>query len=202
MAGLRETKKEATRSALADAAATLALTQGGDAVTVSAIAGAAGVSPRTFHNYFTSAADALLWFTAQVLEEFITQLPSLHVDATDIVELFELIVLDSLDNEDAQLRSVPSLYRIGEALENLNTSREEKEKYFDVAYGVLNAFHTRFPTYDAFHLAIQLQACSGAAIVALKECSEPKLTEGDYTPGELVHRAFSAWRSISGQSSD
>lgn len=47
MASLRETKKEATRRALADASASLALAQGSDAVTVSAIADAAGVSART-----------------------------------------------------------------------------------------------------------------------------------------------------------
>ena len=78
MASLRETKKEATRRALADASASLALAQGSDAVTVSAIADAAGVSARTFHNYFSSTADALLYFTAEVLEEFTTQVPSLH----------------------------------------------------------------------------------------------------------------------------
>ena len=192
MASLRETKKEATRRALADAAATLALTRGGDAVTVSAIAQAAGVSARTFHNYFTSAADALLYFTAEVLEEFIPQVQSLHPDARDATALFEKIVLDSLSDEDRALRSLPSLFRVGEALENLNTSTEEKMKYETVARGVLDAFLNRFPEHDAFDMAVLLQASAGAALVALKECSRPLLTQGESTPEELVHRAFNA----------
>lgn len=192
MASLRETKKEATRRALADAAATLALTQGGDAVTVSAITDAAGASARTFHNYFTSAADALLYFTAEVLEEFIPQIQSLHPDARDATELFENIVFDSLGDEDQALRSLPSLFRVGEALENLNTSTEERMKYESVARGVLDAFLSRFPEYDAFDMAVMLQASAGAAVVALKECSMPFLTQGESTPEELVHRAFNA----------
>lgn len=197
MASLRETKKEATRRALADASASLALAQGSDAVTVSAIADAAGVSARTFHNYFSSAADALLYFTAEVLEEFTTQVPSLHPDAKDITELFEKVVLDSLVNDHTELHSLPPLFRIGETLENLSTSTEEKEKYENVARGVLMAFHERFPQRDTFHTAVLLQASAGAALVALKECSRPFLTQGEYAPEELVHRAFSALRHAS-----
>lgn len=197
MASLRETKKEATRRALADAAATLALAQGGDAVTVSAIAEAAGVSARTFHNYFTSAADALFYFTAEVLEEFIPQIQTLHPDARDATEFFEKMVVDSLGDEDRALRSLPSLFRVGEALENLNTSTEELKKYHAVARGVLDAFLQRFPEHDAFDMGVLLQAHSGAAIVALKECSEPSLTNGEFAPEELLHRAFEVLRRTS-----
>ena len=58
MSGLRETKKAATRTALSRAAAEIALMEGPEAFTVAAIAAAAGVSPRTFHNYFPSREDA------------------------------------------------------------------------------------------------------------------------------------------------
>ncbi|MFC4067025.1 TetR/AcrR family transcriptional regulator [Actinoplanes subglobosus] len=57
--GLRERKKEATRQALYEAALRLALELGPDRITVDAIADRAGVSRRTFSNYFANKEEAL-----------------------------------------------------------------------------------------------------------------------------------------------
>jgi AcrR family transcriptional regulator len=57
--GLRERKKRATRQALAAAAMRLALEQGFENLRVEDIAEAAGVSPRTFNNYFSSREQAV-----------------------------------------------------------------------------------------------------------------------------------------------
>jgi AcrR family transcriptional regulator len=58
--GLRERKKQATRKALRDAALRLALDCGADNVRVDDIADAAGVSPRTYNNYFSSREQAIV----------------------------------------------------------------------------------------------------------------------------------------------
>lgn len=58
--GLRERKKLATRQALSAAAIRLALEQGFDNLRVEDIAEAAGVSPRTFNNYFSSREEAII----------------------------------------------------------------------------------------------------------------------------------------------
>ncbi|SDF78105.1 transcriptional regulator, TetR family [Lentzea fradiae] len=60
MTGLRERKKAATREALAEAAWTLCVERGLDGVTVEQIARAAGVSLRTFFNYFSSKEEAIV----------------------------------------------------------------------------------------------------------------------------------------------
>ena len=60
MVGLRDRKKEATRAALRDAALRLALERGPDNVRVDDIAEAAGVSPRTYNNYFSSREQAII----------------------------------------------------------------------------------------------------------------------------------------------
>ncbi|MFJ4414558.1 TetR/AcrR family transcriptional regulator [Streptomyces sp. NPDC088925] len=58
--GLRERKKQATREALREAALRLAMERGPDGVRVEDIAEAAGVSPRTYNNYFTSREQAIV----------------------------------------------------------------------------------------------------------------------------------------------
>jgi AcrR family transcriptional regulator len=57
--GLREEKKQATRAALSWAAIRLIVQRGYDRVLVEDIATEAGVSPRTFNNYFGSKAEAV-----------------------------------------------------------------------------------------------------------------------------------------------
>src|SRR5262245_66376689 len=58
-AGLRVRKKVATREALSWAALRLAAERGLDRVRVDEIAAAAGVSPRTYNNYFSSKEEAI-----------------------------------------------------------------------------------------------------------------------------------------------
>lgn len=61
MTGLRERKKADTRRALSDAALELVFERGLDAVTREDIATLAGVSLRTFNNYFTGKYEALAY---------------------------------------------------------------------------------------------------------------------------------------------
>ena len=72
--GLRERKKAETRAALRAAAMRLFLERGPTAVTVSDICEAAGVSPRTFFNYFDAKEEALLPWDKHAMEEVITAL--------------------------------------------------------------------------------------------------------------------------------
>ncbi|WP_307810580.1 TetR/AcrR family transcriptional regulator [Tomitella biformata] len=68
--GLRARKKAATRGALSDAAARLARDHGLEAVTVEAIAEAAGVSTRTFHNYFSSKEEAMVAYGERIAQQW------------------------------------------------------------------------------------------------------------------------------------
>lgn len=69
--GLRERKKEATRQAVHEAALRLTVEHGFDQVTVEAVADAAGISRRTFSNYFTGKEDALLYGEEQQIGDLV-----------------------------------------------------------------------------------------------------------------------------------
>jgi AcrR family transcriptional regulator len=74
--GLRERKKAETRRALSSAALRLARERGPDGVTVDEIAVAAGVSPRTFFNYFASKEDAIVGVAPAEVSELLSDLVS------------------------------------------------------------------------------------------------------------------------------
>jgi len=65
---LRERKKAETWTTLHEAAAALAQQKGLEQATVEAIAQSAGVSPRTFFNYFPAKEDAVLGLHEPVLD--------------------------------------------------------------------------------------------------------------------------------------
>src|SRR3954468_4875515 len=74
--GLRERKKAATRQALHEAAMRLSTEHGLDRITVEAIADEAGVSRRTFSNYFGSKEEALMYGDSQRVQSLIAPLRS------------------------------------------------------------------------------------------------------------------------------
>ena len=65
---LRARKKAETWTAIHEAAAALAVEHGVEGTTVEAVAAAAGVSPRTFFNYFPAKEDAVLGMRAPSLD--------------------------------------------------------------------------------------------------------------------------------------
>ncbi|MET1063637.1 MAG: helix-turn-helix domain-containing protein [Arthrobacter sp.] len=80
---LRERKKAETWTALHEAAAALALEHGVEETTVEAIAASAGVSPRTFFNYFQVKEDAIVGLREPVLDPVL--LSRISVAADDLV---------------------------------------------------------------------------------------------------------------------
>lgn len=106
--GLRDRKKAATRVALSEAAARLAKERGIELVTADMIASEAGVSVRTFHNYFSCKEEAVLHhFEAEVLEwaQWLRERPA----AEPILDSLEHIVLRALTEHDAQLEEMQAL---------------------------------------------------------------------------------------------
>lgn len=88
--GLRERKKQQTRAAIHRAALDLVTEHGLAGVTVEEICAAAGVSPRTFFNYFPSKGNAALGLPATTVPDsaratFLVGTGSLVSDLCDLV---------------------------------------------------------------------------------------------------------------------
>lgn len=95
--GLRERKKAATRAALAAAANRLAVELGVEHVTVEAIAAAADVSPRTFHNYFSSREEAVVAPIIDWAERLTGELQERPADEP-IWDSLQAVFVESLDD--------------------------------------------------------------------------------------------------------
>ncbi|GAB3157395.1 TetR family transcriptional regulator [Myceligenerans halotolerans] len=113
--GLRERNKRARRVAIIDAAQRLVREHGYDAVTTGRIAAEAGVSPRTFFNYFESKEEAVIGIRTDVgidpdaARIFASGGPSGHL----LTDLRSLIgnMLDQLGDEPARVRAAVELVR-------------------------------------------------------------------------------------------
>ncbi|WP_216896297.1 TetR/AcrR family transcriptional regulator [Nocardia alni] len=113
--GLREQKKRQTRLELCRAARTLVLERGLDATTVEDVALAAGVSPRTFFNYYESKLDAVVGpvgdiGTPRTREQFIAGGPT-GVLIEDLSQLFAA----GLESENQVLEDISVIKELVQA---------------------------------------------------------------------------------------
>ncbi|MCH6163824.1 TetR/AcrR family transcriptional regulator [Streptomyces marispadix] len=100
--GLREIKKQQTRTAIADAALPLFLEHGFDQVTVAAVAQRAGVSTNTVFNYFVTKEDLLFDRQAEV-EGHLATLVRNRAPGACPVETIRDDLLTALRHEDPAL---------------------------------------------------------------------------------------------------
>jgi AcrR family transcriptional regulator len=98
MTGLRERKKADTRRALSDAALQLAFERGLDNVTREDVANLAGVSVRTFNNYFAGKYEALAYRQAERMRRSIDVLRQRPADESLWTALTHA-VLEPLDED-------------------------------------------------------------------------------------------------------
>jgi len=113
--GLRERKKRETRRAINLAALELVEEKGFAAVTTEEIAARAGVSARTFFNYFPSKEAAVIGTTAEELESYAEQLEEV-VDGETPLESLRRILAGMLApaSVDRELRAKRRRILLGE----------------------------------------------------------------------------------------
>ncbi|WP_326553046.1 TetR/AcrR family transcriptional regulator [Micromonospora sp. NBC_01813] len=161
---LRERKKQATREAIRVAALRLALERGPDNVRVDDIAEAAGVSPRTYNNYFSSREQAIV---AAVTAERASQLAAAITDRPTDVGLADAVI-DAVVSQYAD----PGDHAQG-ALLMITTSPALRACYVDAVTAIeeplAQAIIRRCPNADAMTGQVLAASASAAAKVAVRQ---------------------------------
>jgi AcrR family transcriptional regulator len=189
---LRERKKAATRAALSEAALRLAKAHGLDSLTAEMVAREAGVSVRTFHNYFASKEDAILdrleqsiLRTVEAFAEVPTELP--------VWDALEQLLIDMLGDPERDIQEFVDLLRLIDSHASLRARNVERIEESMSAFGRLIAERTgtNYDT-DLYPRLAQMAAMSAArAAVELWYCGAVP----DKTLSELVHEAFAMVRA-------
>ncbi len=135
--GLRERKKADTRRALSDAALDLAFAHGLDNVTREEIAAAAGVSVRTFTNYFNGKYEALAYRQTERLRRGLAVLRS-RPPEEPLWAALEHALLDPLEadyddvyGEEHQAPSGQELIEVRKLLMNSSVRNAVPRELFD-----------------------------------------------------------------------
>lgn len=205
---LREQKKEDTRRALARASAELLLNEGSDGMTVAAVAELAGVSTRTFHNYFPRREDALLYFIEGRVDELRRQVEGAPADEHPLDTMRRLVTgrvgaagTDGTDGPGTLLH----LRSIADHLSYL-TGPEDREKVTHLADGLLDALYNRASdTMSRQGCALMMVSCLTVGSIAVEaraardgqDCLTmfPNWASSDRTPSEILDEGFTLLRN-------
>ncbi|WP_143338302.1 TetR/AcrR family transcriptional regulator [Demequina sp. NBRC 110054] len=177
--GLRERKLRLARNATQKAAIELCLEHGLDAVTVEMIAERAGISARTFYNYFGTRESALLGDAKPVPTESHIARFVARDDVSD-VEAFALMMADVWveDEPDRELFALRHrLYEAEPTLAAANLARigESRERLAEIAVLRLRAHR---PEIDEEQLALESTLVVALAMGALQAIGRTWLSSG------------------------
>lgn len=166
MASLRERKKADTRTRLSAAAVELLVAEGAEGATVSAIAGRAGVSTRTFHNYFAHREDAFVHFLREQVGDWVRQVREAPVDLSPVSVLrsmFRELYGRSADDIDAAENLLVAGEQIGLLLSTEARSCVA-EQILDPLY---EAVGERVPQLSRFRVRVlvDLSLAAGASVL-------------------------------------
>lgn len=188
MTGRRAEKKHQTRRDLATAAVALLLADGEEAATVAAITARAGVSTRTFHNYFAAREDAYLFFLEETIDDW-ARLVAGAPDGDSAFTVLRRIISDVYARPADDLAAPPNLVTLGEhVVANLGAEgRQRAGRIFD---GLRDALVARSGgTLTPLHALTVINVSLAASAAALETARRQQLPVGRQMQ-ELLDDAF------------
>lgn len=179
----RELNKAATRQAITDAAMDLLRTRGPGNFTVEDIADAAGISRRTFFNYFGSTEAALASVTFGFLDTALQQF-RLRPAGEPILESARAALVELAD--PMTVAPVAELYSLGQT--NPQLSRSELEAWDHCTEQIIDAARERFALTAVGDVdELYLRALAGSVISCGKAAMDVWFARcgGDLAPESL-----------------
>ncbi|BCW70243.1 TetR/AcrR family transcriptional regulator [Arthrobacter sp. NicSoilB8] len=179
----RELNKAATRQAITDAALDLLRTRGPGNFTVEDIAEAAGISRRTFFNYFGSTEAALASVTFGFLDTALQQF-RLRPAEEPILESARAALVELAD--PMTVAPVAEIYSLGQA--NPQLSRSELEAWDHCTAQIIEAARERFARRAGGEIdELYLRALAGSIISCGKAAMDVWFARcgGDLSPASL-----------------
>jgi AcrR family transcriptional regulator len=188
--GLRERKRSETRAKLEMAAVTLAAREGIEHATLDAICEVAGVSTRTFFNYFDSKEDAILGLKdAAITEADVAEALAGH-EGGDVIELTVRLMFRVLNPSITAsklqkgrikiLKAHPQL--LGRMAAQFIRMTEQLTIAIQPVLATVPEFRDETAEESAASAELMLSLCGGAVRVAVKEWT----TSGNSAPIEAV----------------
>lgn len=185
---LRDRRREETTTAIAEAALDLAVARGWSAVTVDDVAGAAGVSRRTFFNYFPTKDEALLHLAATWDPALLAGFTASTGPVLDALE--DLVVAHAARQLHDRTRSL-QVMRLVETTPELLPGL--LARFAAVEQDLSRAVVARHPGQDPLEADV-LAACVGAVLRVTSTTWLADTTADD--PVATLRRAFAALRSF------
>jgi AcrR family transcriptional regulator len=176
--GLRERKRQQTRQKLISAAMRLFEARGYEQTTVAEIAAAAGVSTKTFFNYFASKDEVLFPYLSRRIEAAVALIEQRRPDdqmADVLVSAMQHMLADALTEEvDGGLAAV----RLPMIMSVPAVQAATLHRYFLAETQLAQALHRAYQdTLDPAAAAAVIGSVMGAAIATALVC----LQQGDNT---------------------
>lgn len=185
--GLRERKKEATRLALSQAAVRLAMEHGVEHVSAEGIATEAGVSTRTFHNYFSSKEEAVVEALRRETRGIADQLRERPSDEP-IWDSLKSLVMDTLGRPESELADVVGAARLVDQSPALRAQRLALVDETDRAVVEVIAERTGTDAHRDLYPRLVHLAASAAMRAVLDVHGSAE--ESSISPAQLAEQAF------------
>lgn len=192
---LREEKKAATRRAISEAAAALLLEEGEDAATVARVSERAGVSARTFHNYFADIDEALVEFLRKVFATIADQIDAMPTEISS-AEVMEAIIIDALNEDGFDLYSASTLVLLGDRTMTEAKTPPTEEAMNELAAPLVASLRRRTPGATRFDAEVLLSSYGMAGATAVKAYLALPQPRDPEDGRALVRRAFEVLRDM------
>ena len=192
---LREEKKAATRRAISEAAAALLLEEGEDAATVARVSERAGVSARTFHNYFADIDEALVEFLRKVFATIADQIDAMPKEISS-AEVMEAIIIDALNEDGFDLYFASTLVLLGDRARQEAKTPPTEDVMSELAAPLVASLRRRTPGATRFDAEVLLSSYGMAGATAVKAYLALPQPRDPEDGRALVRRAFEVLRDM------